>query len=82
MLQSFLKQNKGALSGQFGGNQDPFAPSVHREQCCLPWQPVKNNPPTVSTVPTSPTYRRKKIFQNQQSPASKITAAFPEVSME
>ena len=41
MLQSFLKQNKSALSNNFNCNENPFAPSVHREQCCFGWQQTK-----------------------------------------
>jgi len=84
MLQSFLKQNKVALSNPVSQNQESFSPSLYQFQkpCCLDWHKENNQKPAVVTAPTSPRYRRKKIFQNESPQKSELTAAFQPSTVE
>ena len=81
MLQSFLRKNKGALCDQFNYQNEHQPPSSTSR--LGPWLASKENSkgPTV-TAPTSPTYQRKRIFQRESSPSSKVTAAFRTGNLE
>lgn len=85
MLQTFLSKNKVSLvHNSPNHNQSPLLPSQHQfnKGCCMPQPEKKKNPQSEPTIPSSPIYKRRKIFELVTVSQSNQTGAFHSLTLE